>query len=199
VGFYNTVVRILGAFAIESNNAVHGASFRANNASTPMERTAPSRHEADTFGPGEDPEAPLFAAMKAAPALARCYFDFGRAIVEDRALSPALRELVTIAVLDVLDARAMAACHRARAETFGVSRDKLQSLASFATSEHFDEPEHAALRFAVESTSHIHVAAETFQDLYRSFDLHAITALTLLVAYYAGLALIAKTLIPEQA
>jgi alkylhydroperoxidase family enzyme len=199
VGFYNTVVRILGAFAIESNEAVHGASFRSNNARTPIERTAPSRHGADTLGSGEHPEAPLFAAMKAAPALARCYFDFGQAIVEDRAVSPALRELVTIIVLDVLDARAMATCHRARAETLGVSRDKLQSLASFATSAHFDESEHAALRFAVESTRHIHVAAETFRDLYRSFDLPSMTALTLLVAYYAGLALIAKTLIPEQA
>jgi alkylhydroperoxidase family enzyme len=140
----------------------------------------------------------LYTVTNNAPALARAYREFGAAVLSGSGLDPALRELVTTVVLEACGARKMAERHGKSAVRLGIPESKLRDAADFETAVGFSDFERAVLRFALESARAVHVDEETFAALRRWLDLRAQTALTLLVAYYAGLAHIAVPLDAES-
>ena len=143
---------------------------------------------------GEDLSGHLFGAMGNVPGLGRAYFRFGAGIVSLCGIEPCLRELVAIVVLEALGASNMAARHYQLALKLGVTEHKLAQRHAFRTAPEFTETERSVLSFAAESAREVNVKAETFGKLATWFTVQEQTALTLLVAYYAGLACIAVPL-----
>jgi alkylhydroperoxidase family enzyme len=146
---------------------------------------------------GEDLAGRLFGAMGNAPELARAYFAFGASVLSLCGVEPCLRELVAIVVLEALGASNMAARHHQLALKLGVTECKLAQRHAFRTAPEFTERERSLLSFAAESARDVNVKAETFGKLGTWFTVQEQTALTLLVAYYAGLACIAVPLEAE--
>lgn len=146
---------------------------------------------------GEDLSGRLFGAMGNAPELGDAYFGFGASIVLLCGIEPCLRELVAIVVLEALGASNMVGRHYQLALKLGVPEQKLAQRHAFGTAPEFTEKERAVLSFANESAREVNVKAETFGRLATWFTVQEQTALTLLVAYYAGLACIAVSLQAE--
>jgi len=164
-----------------------------------MSVRTPSPGQARRADAVEDPSDPLFGALSALDPLSDSYCRFGAALLSEPSLSPILRELLIVVVLETCGAMQMAARHRAQAAYLGVDPMRLQNLATFETAPGFSDIERATLSFARDSALHIHVDEATFVALRTWFDLRAITVLTLLVAYYSGLAHIAVPLGIEAA
>lgn len=146
---------------------------------------------------GEDLSGPLFGAMGNAPELAHAYFGFGAGVVSLCGIQPGLRELVAIIVLEAIGASNMAARHCQLALKLGVPEHQLAQRHVFRTAPEFTEQERSVLSFAQESARDVNVKAQTFAKLATWFTVQEQTALTLLVAYYAGLACIALPLQAE--
>lgn len=146
---------------------------------------------------GEDLSGRLFGAMGNAPELARAYFGFGASVFSLCGIKPCLRELVAIVVLEALGASNMAARHYQLALKLDVTERKLARRDAFRTAPEFTEKERSVLSFAAESARDVNVKADTFGKLATWLTVQEQTALTLLVAYYAGLACIAVPLEAE--
>ncbi|MDR6423842.1 alkylhydroperoxidase family enzyme [Paraburkholderia phenoliruptrix] len=146
---------------------------------------------------GEDLSGRLFGAMGNAPELARAYFGFGAGVLSLCGIEPCLRELVAIVVLEALGASNMVARHHQLALKLGVTEHKLAQRHAFRTAPEFTEKERSVLSFADESARDVNVKAETFGKLATWLTVQEQTALTLLAAYYAGLACVAVPLEAE--
>lgn len=188
VGFYNTVVRILGAFDLrpDAEQAPPAQGHAISPPSSKEDLTATLREL------GEDRDGPLFSRFELAPHLGDAYHHFGAGILGGCGLEPGLREMVAAVTLNLAGCETMANRHLALARMRVSDPARLDKLYQFRTTPGFSSQEQAVLNFAVQSVLRVEVSDDVFWDVEASLGER--TGLVLLVAYYAGLARIAAPL-----
>ncbi len=108
----------------------------------------------------------------------------GNSLRKGEELSPGLRELSILRVACLTQSEYELNHHSILALQCGVSQQKIDEVAHWATSKLFDEQERAVLGYADEVTQDIRVRDETFARLRSLFSEHTIVELTALIGYY---------------
>jgi len=121
------------------------------------------------------------------PNVLRNFLRLGNSLLMYGLLPPALRELAILRVAQMTGAGYEWAHHVPIACEAGVSEEQIAALKSWPTSPHFDERQHAALRY-VESVASLAVSDEVFAEARGHFSEAEVVELTLVAGYWGMVA-----------
>jgi alkylhydroperoxidase family enzyme len=154
----------------------------------PIEAADPVTAEVfETFAvEGRDPIA-LYRVLAHSPLMLRAYAGLARGLRYEAQTPRALRELMILRTAQLTASEYEWAHHRAMARANGVPDEQVAALATWRTSERFDETERAALR-CVEEMHAVALSDEGFAELERSVGPAATVELVLLCAFYEAVA-----------
>ncbi len=126
--------------------------------------------------------------MARVPGLAKAFGDMGAAIIGNPMVSPALNQMVAQIASSTAGCRYCQAHTAHNAHRMGISEEKLAELWTFATSDHFDEAERAALTLAVNAAAVPNTATdEHFDELRKHFDDDQIAGIVATISFFGYL------------
>lgn len=135
----------------------------------------------------------LYRALANSPKLLRAYSALAQGLRYEAATPRALRELMILRTAQLTGSQYEWAHHRHMAMAAGVPEEQVEALASWSSSNAFDERERAALR-CTEEVHHRAVTDESFCELERLFGTSEAVELVLLVAFYQAVAMVIQAL-----
>jgi AhpD family alkylhydroperoxidase len=130
------------------------------------------------------PTANIFLALANAPALLDAFLSYANALRNQSELSPRLRELAILTVGHATGSRYEIAHHQSHALAAGITSEQLAAVRDFESADVFDETERAVMQLAKQSTLHVQVAAEVWEDAAARLSDKQLVELTLTIAWY---------------
>ncbi len=135
----------------------------------------------------------IFRALAHTPNLLRRFLALGGELRNATALDPKLRELAIVTVGRLTDAQYEFVHHWNIARRVGVTRERLEALADFEKSQHFNDQERSVIRYAIEATNDVRVSDATWNALKSFLDTRRIMELVQNVAFYN---MVVRVLVP---
>jgi alkylhydroperoxidase family enzyme len=142
-----------------------------------------------------NPPLHIFLALANIPNLLAPLLSFTKEMREGAAVDAKLRELAITTVGSVTGAQYEFNHHWNSAIAAGLRREQLEQLASFETSNEFDDRERAVIRYAREATLQIEVSDAAWSDLRSHLGLRETMDIVVAVAWYNA---VVRMLIPLQ-
>jgi AhpD family alkylhydroperoxidase len=130
------------------------------------------------------PTANIFRALAHAPALLDASLSYANALRHESELDPTLRELAILTVGHATHVEYEIAHHQAHAMAAGVTPEQLANIASFETSDAFDDRERAVMRLAHESTVSVRVSDELWAEIRPYLTHKQLVELVLNIGFY---------------
>jgi len=130
------------------------------------------------------PTANIFRVLAHAPALLDASLTYANALRNESQLDAKLRELAILTVGHTTHVEYEIAHHQAYALTAGVTPEQLDTIATFETSDAFDERERAVMRLAHESTANVRVSDELWAEIHRYLGDKQLVELVLNIGFY---------------
>ncbi len=130
------------------------------------------------------PTANIFRVLAHTPALLDASLSYANALRDESELDPKLRELAILTVGHATHVKYEIAHHQAHARTAGVTPEQLASIASFETSDAFDERERAVMRLARESTINVRVSDDLWAEIRPHLTDKELVELVLNIGFY---------------
>ena len=141
------------------------------------------------------PPLHIFLALANIPNLLAPLLSFTKEMREGAAVDAKLHELAITTVGSVTGAQYEFNHHWNSAIAAGLRREQLEQLASFETSNEFDDRERAVIRYAREATLQIEVSDAAWSDLRSHLGLRETMDIVVAVAWYNA---VVRMLIPLQ-
>jgi AhpD family alkylhydroperoxidase len=132
----------------------------------------------------KQPTGNIFLALANAPALLDAFLSYANALRDDSELDPKLRELAILTVGYATKSEYEIAHHQSHALKAGVTPEQLASVATFHTSDVFDDTERAVMYLAEESTLNVDVPIERWTAARAHLSDKQMVELTLNIAWY---------------
>ena len=126
--------------------------------------------------------------MARVPGLAEAFSEMGAAIIGNPMLPPSLNQMVAQIASSAAGCRYCQAHTAHNAHRMGITEEKLAELWTFATSEHFDAAERAALTLALNAAVVPNTSTdEHFVELRKHFDDDQIAGLVATISFFGYL------------
>lgn len=135
----------------------------------------------------EDLKVPLsniFKAVGNCPKIGRNFIELGNSILNSEFIDPRLRELAILRVGNLLQSDYEFTHHVRVGIRAGVTKDQINELSRWKSSDKFSEIERAVLQYTDEVTLNVKVSDSTFANLKSYFDDPGIVKLTTIIGYY---------------
>jgi len=137
----------------------------------------------------------LFKVLAHSPKIVRDWSRLGTTLLRKGKLADDLRELAIIRVGELANSAYELTAHRAIGLNAGLSQEKVNDVANWQDSSHYNEIERAVLKYTDEVAIDIRASDETFADLQKHFSSQEIVELTVSIGYYG---MVVRTLEPLQ-
>lgn len=126
----------------------------------------------------------LFKVMGHCPYIGLNFRRLGNSILRGEVLPADLRELAILRVGDLAKSEYEFTKHVVIGKGAGVRQEQIDEIGNWPASKEFDERERAVLAYTDEVAQNVSVKDETFNELSKYFDDHAIVELTAAIGYY---------------